>query len=116
MIDSPLLHDRGRGPEIKGTRITVYAMFELIEQGWSAERLAEFFQVSVPQAAAVIDHIRANRAAVRAEFEKIRARHAKGNPPHVLARLAKSRAELIRRLTPEQRRRLENLTRDPVAR
>ena len=109
MIDSPLLHDRGRGPEIKGTRITVYAMFELIEQGWSAERLAEFFQVSVPQATAVIEYVRTNHAEVKSDFEQIRARHARGNPPHLQARLAKSRQQFLSRLTDAQRRRWEEL-------
>jgi hypothetical protein len=81
----------------------------------SAERLAEFFQVSVPQAAAVIEYIRSHHAEVKAEFEQIRARHAKGNPPHIQARLAKSRQQFLAKLTDAQRRRWEELTGDRAA-
>ena len=40
---------RGRGPEIQGTRITVYDVVDYQRMGWSAERTAGWLRLTVPQ-------------------------------------------------------------------
>ena len=40
MIHIPKIHDRGRGPEIEGTRITVYDVMDYYCEGWPATRIA----------------------------------------------------------------------------
>jgi uncharacterized protein (DUF433 family) len=38
--------NRGRGPEIEGTRITVYDVFDYARQGWHRDRIAALFRLS----------------------------------------------------------------------
>ena len=45
MIDSVII-DRGRGPEIAGTRITVYDIVDYLEEGWHPTAIAAFFRIS----------------------------------------------------------------------
>jgi uncharacterized protein (DUF433 family) len=39
-VTKPIIHDRGRGPEIEGTRITVYDVMDYYLDGWPAARIA----------------------------------------------------------------------------
>ena len=36
MVEAKII-DRGRGPEIAGTRITVYTILEYVQEDWRAE-------------------------------------------------------------------------------
>ncbi len=38
--------NRGRGPEIEGTRITVYDVLDYVSQGWHRDRIAALFRLS----------------------------------------------------------------------
>jgi uncharacterized protein (DUF433 family) len=40
------IHDRGRGPEIIGTRITVYDIMDYLEMGWHQTEIALWFRLS----------------------------------------------------------------------
>jgi uncharacterized protein (DUF433 family) len=97
------IHDRGRGPELKGTRITVYDILPYRLAGDSAERIATVFRTGYPELTAA--HIEAlfayldeHRAEVLAVHEQIEARVARGNPPEVEAHLADNRARMQARL------------------
>ena len=37
--------DRGRGPEIAGTRITVYDVLDYLQAGWRCEHIAGLFRL-----------------------------------------------------------------------
>ena len=37
--------DRGRGPEIRGTRITVYAVVDYWKDGWRYDQIAGLFRL-----------------------------------------------------------------------
>jgi uncharacterized protein (DUF433 family) len=79
------IHDRGRGPEIKGTRITVYAILDYLLEAWSAERIAAWFRLTLPQVEAAIEYIRDHTLEVMRNYVKILERAERGNPPEVQA-------------------------------
>src|SRR4051794_39887601 len=91
----PRIVDRGDGPKIEGTRITVYAVLEYLKHGRQRDWIAAFFRLSSAQVQAAIDYIRDNEETVNAEYEKIMARIAKGNPPEIVAKLQASH-ELVK--------------------
>jgi uncharacterized protein (DUF433 family) len=94
----PRIIDRGRGPEIEGTRITVYTILEYLRHGHTRDWIAALLNLSSRQVQAAMDYIRDNEAAVNAEYEKIMERIRKGNPPHIQAILAESHKKLQARL------------------
>lgn len=85
--------NRGRGPEIAGSRITVYDVLYESQAGLSPEEIAELFLLTVEQVQAALEYIRANRAQVLAEYQRIQERHARGDPPELQARLEATHAK-----------------------
>src|SRR4051794_36075623 len=90
----PAIIDRGRGPEIAGSRITVYDVLAETQAGATPEELAGWYQLDVAQIRLALDYIEENREEVLRDYEAIRARHARGNPAEVRQRLETSRARL----------------------
>ena len=80
MAESVII-DRGRGPEIAGTRITVYDIVDYLEEGWHPTAIAAFFRISSREVDASLRYIEEHEEEVRAEYHRILARAAKGNPP-----------------------------------
>jgi uncharacterized protein (DUF433 family) len=85
--------DRGRGPEIKGTRITVYDVLDYVLPCWSPERIATMFKLTVPQVEAAIEYILEHKLEVLTDYVKILERCARGNPPEIQAKIDKNHAE-----------------------
>jgi uncharacterized protein (DUF433 family) len=83
-----------RGPEIAGSRITVYDVLAETEAGAMPEDLAEWYQLDVAQIRSALDYIEEHREEVLRDLEAIRSRHARGNPPEVEQRRAGSRVRL----------------------
>ena len=79
--------DRGRGPEIAGTRVTVYDILDYLELGWQHTAIAGFFRLSSDQVQAAIQFIEEHQEEVTADYRKILERSARGNPPEVQTRL-----------------------------
>ncbi len=79
------IHDRGRGPEIKGTRITVYAILDYLLLAWHPDRIAVQFRLSSDQVRAAIDYINDHTLEVMRNYVKILERAERGNPPEVQA-------------------------------
>jgi uncharacterized protein (DUF433 family) len=107
------IHDRGRGPEIKGTRITVYAILDYLLVAWPPERIASWFRLTVPQVEAAIEYIRRHTLEVMRNYVKILERVERGNPPEVQAKIEdthrrfqilKSKIQQIEDTDPEIRR------------
>jgi uncharacterized protein (DUF433 family) len=94
-LPKPVIHDRGRGPEIKGTRITVYDILEYHLDGHHHTWIAAFLRLSSDQVLAAIDYIEAHKAQVMTEYRKMLAREKKGNPPHVRAILRDSHKKFL---------------------
>jgi uncharacterized protein (DUF433 family) len=82
-----VIHDRGRGPEIKGTRITVYSILDYALECWPPERIAAWFDLKTSQVEAAIEYIREHTIEVLKEYVKILERCERGNPPELQARL-----------------------------
>jgi uncharacterized protein (DUF433 family) len=92
---STLIINRGRGPEIAGTRITVYDILDYTRAGHHHTYIAALFGLSSAQVLAGIKYIEEHQEEVMAEYNKMLERCARGNPPEILAKLEKSRAKLL---------------------
>ncbi len=90
--------DRGRGPEVKGTRVTVYRIMDFVREGSSAGRIATELHLTEEQVRVALDYITAHRPSVDAEYDKVLQRVQQHNPPHVEAGRAKSVDELKQRI------------------
>jgi uncharacterized protein (DUF433 family) len=79
--------DRGRGPEIKGTRITVYAVLDYILECWHPARIAAWLNLNTDQVEAARTYLRDNTIEVLKDYVKILERSARGNPPELQAKI-----------------------------
>lgn len=100
---SDMIIERGRGPEITGTRITIYVIHEYAEAGFSVSEMCEYLGLMPGQVQAALDYITLHRAEVEAEYQKIVVRTQQGNPAWVDALLAKSPEELKQRIRKRMR-------------
>jgi uncharacterized protein (DUF433 family) len=75
--------DRGRGPEIAGTRITVYDVADYHKLGWHRDVIAGTLSLSSRQVEAAIRYIEEHRDEVMADYEEMLARDARDNPPEL---------------------------------
>jgi uncharacterized protein (DUF433 family) len=87
MKSDEVIIDRGRGPEIKGTRITVYSILDYIIEGWHPHRIADFFRITSAEVEAAWDYIREHTLEVLREYVKILERAEQGNPPELQAKI-----------------------------
>lgn len=87
---APVIVNKSDGPKVAGTRITVYAILELLEYGVGPTLIAQEFELTRDQVQAAIDYINANQREVRSTYQAIMARIAKGNPPELQRKLDES--------------------------
>ena len=79
MLEAKII-DRGRGPEIAGTRITVYDVLDYHKSGWHRDMIADTLELSSQQVEVAIRYIEEHRDEVMADYERdARARRA-GQP------------------------------------
>jgi|GEM_PF-724337 len=93
------IHDRGRGPELKGTRITVYDIIPYRLGGRDAAEIAEilrpgYLAITAAHIAALFEYMDGHTDEVMAVHWKIEERNARGNPPEIEEKLKKSREKL----------------------
>jgi uncharacterized protein (DUF433 family) len=79
--------DRGRGPEIAGTRITVYDILDYYLKNWHHTAIAATLRISSAQVKAAIAYIEQHKEEVMANYQEILDRCARGNPPELQAKL-----------------------------
>ncbi len=79
--------DRGRGPELEGTRITVYCVMDYVHAGDSPARIAQELDLSEQQVQEAIEYINAHRDEVETAYGAILKRVNQPNPDWVEARL-----------------------------
>jgi len=92
-IPGGLLHDRGRGPEIRGTRITVYSLLpHLLDPTATEDFICQVNGLTPEQVAAARAYILRNPDTVLSEHLKIEERIAVGNSPQVIKRAEEARA------------------------
>jgi uncharacterized protein (DUF433 family) len=75
--------DRDRGPEVEGTRVTVYRIMDFVREGSSVGRIATELHLTEEQVRVALDYIAAHRRTVEAEYEKILQCVQQRNPPHI---------------------------------
>lgn len=91
--------DRGRGPEIKGTRITVYDVIDYWQEGWRPEQIAGLFRLPLDDVQAAISYIEAHEDEVMTDYRQIRERHTRVQyTPEVERKLAHNRQKLQAKL------------------
>src|SRR3954469_13863087 len=95
--------NRGRGPEIEGTRITVYCIMDYVRAGDPPSQISQELGLSEGQVLAAIEYIKAHRDEVEPEYEAILKRVGQPNPDWVEAGAAKSWDELRRRIEARSR-------------
>jgi uncharacterized protein (DUF433 family) len=99
--------DRGRGPEVAGTRVTVYRIMDFLREGSSAGRIATELHLTEEQVRVALDYIAMHRGTIEAEYETILQRVQQRNPPHVEAGRAMSPDALKQRI---RARRIQDVT------
>src|SRR5687768_15448747 len=91
----PKIINRGRGPEIEGTRITVYDVWDYLKLGWHHSQIAAIFRVSSDQIRAASRYIDDNRIEVLAAYQRILDRHRNYRySPEVEAKIAQCQEKL----------------------
>jgi uncharacterized protein (DUF433 family) len=85
--------NRGRGPEIAGTRITVYDILDYTTMDWHPTAIAAWLRVSSRQVLAAIQYIEEHKDEVMANYQAMLERDARGNPPELQARLDATHAK-----------------------
>lgn len=106
-----LIHDRGRGPEIRGTRITVYNLLaDFLDPTRTEARIGQLYELTPEQVAAARAYVLNNAEAVLAEHLRIEERMASGNPPEMIEE-AKRTQDVLRRFKDwlAERQRAEDL-------
>ena len=114
-IKESVIINRGRGPEISGTRITVYDVMDYYKHGWHRDQIAVMFRLSSRDIQAAIDYIEAHKEEVQREYQKILDRHANYKyPPEVQKIVDECRGAADRRLKEiRERRAKEGQDADP---
>jgi uncharacterized protein (DUF433 family) len=101
--------DRGRGPEIAGTRITVYDVMDYWTAGWRCEQIAGLFRLPPDDIQAAIAYIEAHKAEVLTEYQQILARHSQAQPtPEIQEKLTHSHQKLQAKLAEIRARRAKD--------
>jgi uncharacterized protein (DUF433 family) len=113
MPDEPIIINRGRGPEIRGTRITVYDIMDYHRHGWHYTRIATWLRLSTDEVLAAIRYIEDHKDEVTARYPRILDRDAAGNPPALQARLDETHRRVQEML---KNRRREKAKEESVAR
>lgn len=90
--------DRGRGPEIEGTRVTIYRIMDYVVAGDDPEQIATELNLTGEQVQAALAYIAAHREDVEDEYARILERVRQPNPEWVEAGRSSSPEELKRRI------------------
>ena len=94
-MTSDIIQDRGRGPEIAGTRITVYNLLpSFLDPTVTEEEICRIYDLTARQVAAARAYVLGNPDTVLAEHLKIEERLAAGNPPEVREQAERAKATL----------------------
>ena len=105
ILESTIVN-RGRGPEIAGTRITVFDVMDYRKHGWHRDRIAALFRLSSRDVQAAIDYIETHRDEVESDYQRILEQHQSYQyPPGVSEKVERCREAANRRLEEIRERR-----------
>lgn len=63
--------DRGRGPEIAGTRITVYDVMDYVQKGWRSDQIAGLFRLPLEDIQVALQYIKDHKEEVLTVYQRI---------------------------------------------
>ncbi len=87
--------DRSQGPEIAGTRLTVYNLLQsFLDPAVTEHEICRVYDLTPQQVAAARAYVLRNPDTVLAEHLKIEERMAAGNPPEVRQRAGRAKEVL----------------------
>ncbi len=96
-MESDLIHDRGRGPEIVGTRITVYNLLPNFLDSTATEAyICQLYELTPEQVAAARAYVLNHADTVLAKHLEIEAKISLGNSPELIERSKKTHADFMR--------------------
>ena len=96
-LATDLIGDRGRGPEIVGTRITVYNLLpNFLDPTATEDSICRLYDLTPDQVAAARAYVLNNPETILARHLDIEARMAAGNPPEVIERAEQIHAAFLR--------------------
>jgi uncharacterized protein (DUF433 family) len=91
-----LIHDCGRGPEIVGTRITVYNLLpDFLDSTATEAQICQLYDLTPEQVAAARAYVLNNPDTVLAEHMRIEAKMSAGNRPEVLEKARRTHAAFV---------------------
>ena len=91
-----LIHDRGRGPEILGTRITIYNLLpHFLDPSETEEQICRFYKLTPEQVSAARAYVLENADVVLAQHLRIEERLRAGNPPEVIEAARRTHERLL---------------------
>jgi len=90
--------DRGRGPELEGTRVTIYCVMDYVRAGDPASCIAEELELTEDQVQLALGYIETHRSEVESAYDAILKRVNEPNPDWVDEGSAKTWEELRRRI------------------
>jgi uncharacterized protein (DUF433 family) len=92
-----LIHDRGRGPEIVGTRITVYNLLpDFLDPTATESAICRMYDLTAEQVAAARAYVLQHADTVLARHLEIEERMSAGNPPEVTERARQTHATFMK--------------------
>jgi uncharacterized protein (DUF433 family) len=77
----------GSTPRIEGSRITVFDVLDYHKHDWHPSDIARLFNLTTRQIEVAIEYIAEHKDEVMEDYNRILARHARGNPPELQAKL-----------------------------
>lgn len=99
--------DRGRGPEIEGTRITIYDVVDYWKEGWRYDQIAGLFRLPSDDIQAALQYIEEHEEMVMADYQRILEQSKKKrHTPKVEVKLAQNRRKFQSKVAESQSRRL----------
>src|SRR5262249_39167276 len=96
------IFDRGRGPELVGTRVTVYHVVEDLRCGYTKPEVVQRLGITEDDVQVLLAYIEEHRDDVNAEYDRILRRVNQPNPPRVDEGRARDMAELRKRILGRQ--------------
>jgi uncharacterized protein (DUF433 family) len=95
-MTTDLIHDRGRGPELVGTRITVYNLLpHFLDPTATEADICRLYDLSPEQVSAARAYVLNHPDTVLARHLAIEARMAEGNPPEVIEQAKRLHATFL---------------------
>jgi uncharacterized protein (DUF433 family) len=92
-----LIQDRGRGPEIVGTRVTVYNLLaDFLDPSATEASICRIYDLTPEQVAAARAYVLNNPDTVLAEHLRIEARMSAGNPQEVIEQAKQTHAAFMK--------------------